>query len=231
MNAFITKDVDMFFMVESFLQQKGLLKGIISKSDSWLFKILGWLLFFNKGFNKYFITTIGSTVYWRQEDKNRVKDIYDAMTLSHEGVHLNDYKEWGGVFQISYLLPQLATIFCFLAFLSFINVYCLFFLLFIIMLLPMPSIFRLHWELKGYVISHILRCSVFIDNPKMYYQRYIEEQFVSSNYYFMFPFKKKLRKQFNTYLLNLDPFQKELIALWEDKLGIAIKDKIKDLMV
>jgi hypothetical protein len=70
---------------------------IVAKEDSTLMKIIGKLLFFNKGFMTNYVTTLGSTIY---APGGEISDI----TLQHELVHVKDWKRWNILFSLSYLL-------------------------------------------------------------------------------------------------------------------------------
>ena len=115
-----------------------------------------------------------------------IRDISIA-TLSHEYVHLSDRKRMSLFFNFLYLFPQIFAVFALLA------PHNLWFLLFLLCLLPIPSPGRAWAEFRGYRMSmavyHWLLCGRYsIDH--------ITHQFVSSNYYWMFPFKGFLRRKF-----------------------------------
>jgi hypothetical protein len=75
-------------------------------------KILGKLLFFNKGFNKY-ITTIGNTIYFGTKSDTENANLFTCSILVHELVHVYDSK-LDKLFSVKYLLPQLASVLFFI---------------------------------------------------------------------------------------------------------------------
>lgn len=158
---------------------------IAFKDESKLMGFISRLLFFNKKFMTSYITVIGRTVYFPSREwleKNRDSA---AQTLCHEFVHISDEKNVGSfVFRLSYLFPQWMSLFALTAF--FAGPLALIFLLF---LLPLPAPFRTFWELRGYAMTD----AVFFERYKQFAETgYLTSQFTSSNYYFMWPFKKAL---------------------------------------
>jgi hypothetical protein len=162
---------------------------IAFKDTSFLMKFLGVFLFFNKKFMTSYTTTIGRTVYfpseqWMTSNRNRA-----ARVLAHELTHIRDSKESGNlVFSYGYVFPQILSTIS-ISFLLTNNWLSLLFLLF---LLPVPSPTRSFWELRGYAISDMVafeQTGIFspIEN--------VIQQFVSSSYYFMWPFKSSLTKE------------------------------------
>lgn len=154
-----------------------------SKKDSRLMKVLAVILFFNKGFLDKYITTLYPYVYvpelpWTSSSvRSRIS------VLAHEYVHLKDRKRLGWLFDIMYLSPQ---IFALLALGAFWNLWWLLALLF---LLPLPSIGRAWIEYRGYRMTlamhwYLTGRHVSVD--------WIAKQFIKSNYYWMWPFKKSV---------------------------------------
>jgi len=185
------------------------------KDQSTSMKILGFFMFFNKKFMKSYSTTLGNVVYfpskvWLEADRDRA-----ARILAHELVHISDSKSMGEIeFSYSYLFPQI---------LSTISI-CFFlgcspwFLLFLLFLLPLPSPTRTYWELRGYAVTDMVN---YKQTGKFVPIEQIEKQFVSSSYYFMWPFKNHINK--------LIEENRKLIA--DNRLSekINIADKIKSL--
>lgn len=183
------------------------------KDKSFLMKLLGYLLFFNKDFMTRYITTIGYTVYVPNEaEYNANPDVYDEI-LTHEFVHMMDYKKWNILFSASYLFPQLLSALSLLSFLaighSLLWLLCLLFLTFAA---PLPAYFRMHWELRGYTMSAAYNKWVYnyTSTPSDYLDRFTE-----SGYYFMWPFKanmtNRLQAMFNKIadnsILSDEPFR------------------------
>lgn len=158
---------------------------IAFKNDSKFMRFLSWILFFNKKFMTNYVTVIGKTVYFPSEewlDNNRDSA---AQILCHEFVHIADEKSVGTfVFRLSYLFPQWLAIFALAA--VFAGPLALIFLFF---LLPLPAPFRTFWELRGYAMTD----AVFFSKHKQFADLgFLTKQFATSNYYFMWPFKKSL---------------------------------------
>lgn len=163
------------------------------KNQSLLMKILSYVLFFNKDFMSRYITTIGYTVYVpNEEDYKANPDMYDEI-LTHEFVHMMDYKKWNILFFASYLFPQCLSVLSLFSFLaighSLLWLLCLLFLVFVG---PLPAYFRMHWELRGYTMSAAYNRWVYnyFSTPTDYLDR-----FTGSGYYFMWPFAKNMTRR------------------------------------
>lgn len=159
---------------------------IVSKTTSFLMKVLSVLLFFNKSFMTSYISVIYPRMYvpklpWKENDH------YSAiLVLAHEWVHLSDRKRFGLLFDIGYLFPQCLAFLSLLA--PFLSVWWLLCLLF---LLPIPSPTRAWLEFRGY--SMTMACKWWLTGNEINYY-WIERQFVGQWYYFMWPFKGIVRK-------------------------------------
>ena len=150
---------------------------ITSKKDSKLMKALSFLLFFNKSFMTRYISVIGSTMYvpelpWKADD-----DYSAIVVLAHELKHLQDSREFPIIFELSYLFPQILSIFSVLA--VFFGPYWLFCLLF---LLPIPSPTRTYWEFRAFVNTLAVYYWFFEDFDDI---EHILKQFSGPYYYFM----------------------------------------------
>jgi len=161
---------------------------IVSKTTSFLMKVLSVILFFNKSFMTSYISVIYPRMYvpklpWKENDH------YSAiLVLAHEWVHLSDRKRFGRLFDIGYLFPQCLAFLSLLA--PFLSVWWLLCLLF---LLPIPSPTRAWLEFRGY--SMTMACKWWLTGNEINYY-WIERQFVGQWYYFMWPFKGIVRKMF-----------------------------------
>jgi len=161
---------------------------IVSKTTSFLMKVLSVILFFNKSFMTSYISVIYPRMYvpklpWKENDH------YSAiLVLAHEWVHLSDRKRFGLLFDIGYLFPQCLAFLSLLA--PFLSVWWLLCLLF---LLPIPSPTRAWLEFRGY--SMTMACKWWLTGNEINYY-WIERQFVGQWYYFMWPFKGIVRKMF-----------------------------------
>ena len=172
---------------------------IRSKKESKMMNFLSKVLFFNKRFMTGYVTTWYPHIYvpklpWREN--NHAPAI---ATLAHEWVHLYDRQRMGWVFNFLYMMPQCFFIFGLLAFWN------LWFLLFFLFLLPIPSPGRAWAEFRGYRMS--IAVYYWLSGQKVDL-KWIVDQFVSSNYYFMWPFRGYLMKK----------FQKEFDQIKKDEL-------------
>ena len=165
---------------------------VVEKSDSWLMKAIAKILFFNKRFLTGYITTIGTTIYWPKADDLNHNDF---STLFHEAQHAYDYKRFPPWFILSYLSPQILTILMLLAFVALTGALWWFvFLGAVAFLAPFPSVFRTHWEMRGLgcgMAFRIWTTGSIIDR----FKEFAVARFVGPDYYFMWPFKKWMRKK------------------------------------
>jgi hypothetical protein len=135
---------------------------------------------FNKRFNE-FTTTLYPTVYFPKRSMD-----YESlfMILAHEYVHLWDEKNHRFTFPLSYLMPQILSLFSVFAILAIFSPWFLFFLLFLVFLIPWPSKWRTHWELRGYAMSINTRNWLNLPVSQKGLNS-IVENFVNWNYYRM----------------------------------------------
>ena len=161
---------------------------IVSKTTSFLMKVLSIILFFNRSFMTSYISVIYPRMYVPKLPLKE-NDHYSAiLVLAHEWVHLSDRKRFGLLFDIGYLFPQCLAFLSLLA--PFLSVWWLLCLLF---LLPIPSPTRAWLEFRGY--SMTMACKWWLTGNEINYY-WIERQFVGQWYYFMWPFKGIVRKMF-----------------------------------
>ncbi|MCK9567833.1 DUF4157 domain-containing protein [Candidatus Pacearchaeota archaeon] len=172
------------------------------KNKSLFMKLLGFLLFFNKGFMTKYITTIGSTIYFTSEDFVNSQNQSAISVLAHELVHIQQAKRYGKVlFSILYLFPQCLAVFALLAPIS------LWFLLFLLCLAPLPAPWRTKFEVGGYTMSLFVlneQLIFFQNSPDKIYEILCEESdkinriyFVGPSYWFMWPFGVSYQLQNN----------------------------------
>ena len=168
------------------------------KDESFFMKILSFTLFFNPRFKTNYITTIGKKIYfpsqqWLKENRDSASRV-----LAHEYVHVLDSIEAGSfIFSYSYLFPQV------LATLSLCSLSGnLWWLLSLLFLLPIPAPMRCHYELRGYAMSDAVSYKVFGEFLPI---DFIEKQFLTSAYYYMWPFKHDIH---NRILANRDLIKK-----------------------
>ena len=161
---------------------------ILFKDESLFMKILSFVLFFNPRFKTNYITTIGKKIYfpskkWLEENRNSA-----AAVLAHEFVHVSDSIESGvSIFSYGYLFPQV------LATLSICSVSGnLWWLLFLLFILPIPAPMRCYYELRGYAMSDAVS---YKTTGEFLPIEFIEKQFLTSAYYYMWPFKYDIRNR------------------------------------
>lgn len=185
------------------------------KDKSLFMKFLSFVLFFNKDFSKKYITTIGSTIYFPSQKYVETNDLICTIILMHELVHIKDYYKFKILFSFLYLFPQILFP---LFILGFFNPY---FFIFSIFIIPIPALFRAYFEYKAYIMSmyatHQLSHKYdFNWSPDIAINSYIKN-FVTSNYYYMFPFKNYLIKcfyiKFREIQDDLHPFDDEIYKI------------------
>lgn len=166
------------------------------KDESWLMKLIGKVLFFNKGFMNSFVTTLGSTVYFPTRSRlEKSTSNHHLVTLSHEYMHARDAQRMNPIlFGFLYGVPQIFSLLALL--LCFYKVW-LGLLLFAIFLAPLPAYYRMKMERRGYAtslfalhelqkennLSHEACRDILLFKAKEY-----NKHFTGSNYYWMWPF-------------------------------------------
>jgi len=164
---------------------------IKDKKQSLLMKMLGGLLFFNPQFMQRYVTVIYPVMYVPDVPFKIQDHISATEILAHEYVHLRDRRALGLFFNFLYLSPQILSVFGLLGF-----YYSSWFLLFYLFILPWPSPARAWLEFRGYRMSlavmYWLRPQLDVDSAI----GFIADQFTSSNYFWMMPFEKFVRRAF-----------------------------------
>lgn len=196
--------MDAFDKVVSLGERKYGLK-ISYKNESVLMRILGKILFFNSKFMTNYVTTIGSTVYFPSRESVSKDRTSAATVLAHELVHIADSREVSSfIFSYTYLFPQVIAL---LSILSFFT--SKLWLLSLLFLLPIPSPTRAYWELRGYAMTDAVSYKI---SKKFFEIDFISKQFVSSSYYFMWPFKQDIehRIELNRLLIASGALSKKI---------------------
>lgn len=166
------------------------------KTESTFMKILGTLLFFNKGFMDRYTTTIGSTIYFPSEEYVVSKPTSAKVIFLHELTHIYDSKRLNNLlYSFLYLFPQILAP---LALLLLPVCWWLSLILFAVFLSPLPAYFRTYFEKRAYMVSlyaahKLSKGSYNLDRGKEHYIL----QFKTGSYYFMWWFDWKLRKDFD----------------------------------
>lgn len=167
------------------------------KNESLFMKIIGLLLFFNKDFMTKYITTIGNTIYFPNEQFIKENELNSISILAHEIVHLQQSKKYGNfLYSLLYLFPQCLFILALLAPIS--N----WFLLFLVCLFPLPAPWRAKFEEEGYTMSLFVidvelkafrNKQEYIHNTLIKTAENIDKIFFrGSAYWFMWPFGSNL---------------------------------------
>jgi hypothetical protein len=191
------------------------------KNESTLMKILGTIMFFNKGFMTKYTTTLGSTVYFPSINYIKLLPASSFILLLHELVHMHDEKKKGKfIFKLSYLFPQVLLPFaCFLFLLTWKIALPVLFLL----ALPLPAYWRMQYEKRAYIASlyatnKIALTSNFnphLDTSAAHYLLYFQD----SSYYFMWPFKS-LKNEFDQCVAKIQagqrPFDDQIFDVLDD---------------
>ena len=161
------------------------------KNNSLFMKILGFIMFFNRGFMTDYITTIGNTIYFPNQEMLKDNEISNCEVLAHELRHIQQNKKYGLLYSLGYLFPQILVIFSLLGFFN------LWFLLFLVFALPIPAIFRMIFEREGYkttifvlyiYLSQKNANSDWVNSVINNNINFADQQFTSSAYYYMWPF-------------------------------------------
>lgn len=151
------------------------------KDSSRLMKLIGKILFFNKGFMTDYVTTIGRTVYF----PNAEAESWDV--LAHEAVHALDYARRPVRFTLGYLMPQLLAVLAIGALGAFVCTWALLALVFLLALAPFPSPWRLARERRGYRMTVAADCLKWGEKTVMAddYIHWLSDIYTGSGYYFM----------------------------------------------
>ena len=161
---------------------------VVFKDESALMKFLNFFAqLFNKKFMTHYTTTIDRTVYFPSRANVMMQQSMYAEILAHELVHMTDRQREGALpYFFRYAFPQVLSVLSLLSVLAFWNPWFLLCLLFLVFLAPLPSPGRRDIELDGYEMSLAViywRQGELGDG----YFEWIADKFVSSDYYFMWP--------------------------------------------
>jgi hypothetical protein len=159
---------------------------VVAQEDWWLTRLL---LFIFPGL-KHYCQTIGYKII-DSKVNTECKDNWKV--LAHEGVHVQQEMKYSRLlFGFLYLLPQSLFILVFpITILSILNKWFLFGFLGLLFLTPIPAYFRARFELAGYTMSMAVnywRYGGILNTTK----DWVEKQFTSIGYWFMWPFKYRV---------------------------------------
>jgi hypothetical protein len=192
------------------------------KDESWVMRLISRFLIFNHGFMTQYTTTIGDTIYFPSRKFIKCHPISSSVVLLHELVHLYDQKRIGKIlFTLSYLFPQILVPICLLLF-TLVS-WKIMLPLTIICCLPIPAIFRMHWEKRAYLSSfYVLQClgNRMKFNPHLNTQEHTFLKFFhGKDYYYMWPFHD-IDKQFDIARENAmagkQPFEDPVFNMLDD---------------
>lgn len=156
------------------------------KDQDVFMKIVGALLFFNPGFMTSFITTVGNTIYWPNEQFIQSNPRGASEIFIHECTHMYDEKRLGSIpFKLGYLFPQV--LFLPVLLLLFLLSWKIVLPLALLCLAPWPAPFRAYFERRAYFVSMLAGYKLFNWDPKTAAPQYAGS-FKSSSYYWMMPF-------------------------------------------
>lgn len=163
------------------------------KDESLFMKVLGVLVWvFNRRFMRDYTTTVSPKVYFPSRAQAEANPRWVWKILTHEYVHLHDWKRSKVWFTFSYLLPQILALGALGALGAFWNLWFLLCLGFLVFAAPWGSRWRTHWELRGYTMSMAVnywRYGSISDTQK----ENIARNFYGMDYYRMCPNKEKIR--------------------------------------
>jgi hypothetical protein len=163
------------------------------KNESPLMRLLGKILFFNPQFMTSYITTIGKTIYFPTKEDILGGKMWDV--LAHEGVHIIDSQKKPIRYSLSYLFPQILSVFALFSLLAFFNTGLLLFLLFLIALAPWPARWRVGIERRAYLMSMVCDSMRYGEAwiRSDYYKLAMAQMYIGPGYYFMMWDKNRAR--------------------------------------
>lgn len=194
----------------------------VIKDESSFMRLIGKILFFNRGFMTIFITTIGQTIYWPRdiwEDDYAVWSV-----LPHELTHAMDFRRMGLIpAALIYLFPQVLAVFALGAIGAIWDVRFLWFLLALIFLFPWPAPGRKYMEMRGFAMSVATDMWANPTHKREEAPNWILDNFTGPNYYWMWPFRKHLEAQFKTWITWIND------GTIDEKMPLAkvLRDKIQ----
>jgi hypothetical protein len=198
---------------------------IQTKESSWLMRLIGRVLFFNKSFMSTYITTIGNTIYFPETLLNHDESF--CSVIPHELVHAQDMgsKWW---MSILYLFPQILFLFSFFSIFAVFNTWNLLWLVCIIFLLPLPAYWRKNFEMRGNALSMAVLEWTYGISDQAYLTippPYICRAFTGADYYYMWPFKQKVTDELQTWIFRIQTDQLGKYILIADEIKPIFKDK------
>jgi len=188
------------------------------KDESKFMKLLGMILFFNKNFSKSYLTTINNTIYLPNKQWLESKPISSISTILHELVHVSDKNKYGFLlFTFAYLFPQILLILS----IPLIIISWKFIIISLFLISPIPALGRAYLEYRAYCMTiyvlYVLTKQYGLNVDFSTLKSNIVNQFTSSSYYFMFPFKNIINSKLNNViencLKNKHPFEDKIFIM------------------
>ena len=191
---------------------------IVAKDESFWQRLIGFLMFWNRGYMKSYVSVFYPNVYWPTRkgyeeidggNKIWVSGYYDDpwvsfKILSHERVHLKDDKDNRGSFGFGYASPQIWTLAAVLGLLAiWFWPWGLFGLLPLLCAIPWPSPWRVKWELHGYAMNLAInywKHGSIRDSTL----EWIADQLTKSSYYFPSWSRKKMMKRLRGIVVDIE---------------------------
>lgn len=177
--------------------------GLRYKNRSWSSKVIAVLVWlFNRHYLTRYTTTRYPKVYFPSRKYVDQKPLFSFKILMHEYVHLFDRRELGWWFSIGYAMPQilgllLVVVFVVLGFVLTTEQWWWALLVGVpgvVCLAPVPAYWRMKFEMRGYAMNMAIdywRYGSVQESTK----EWVVGQFTGPMYYFMWPFKKGMRKR------------------------------------
>jgi len=170
-----------------------------SKEDVWHQRLLGKIFYWlgDESYREFNCTTIGGVIY----TPKMVKDVLNDPILAHEVVHVRQHRAWGWIWEVSYLFPQILGL---LALKGFWNPM---WFLWALCFLPLPAPFRMWSELKAYKttmsVDYWRWGGMNLEQFQAYLNTYLLPKFTTRQYFWMWPFKGYLSRQFQAHWVYL----------------------------
>ena len=158
-------------------------------------RIIGALVFFNRSYMIDYVSTFYPVVYWPTEDAYKSNPWESFKILSHEYVHLDDARKQRLWFPFSYIMPHWLVLCASLAvFAIWFSNWWLIALAALLFGCPIPAVWRMNWELRGYTMSMAIDAWKY-GSIQPSTVDWISKQFTGPDYYFMWPFREGIRRK------------------------------------
>jgi hypothetical protein len=191
------------------------------KDTNWFMKLLGTLLFFNPGFMSKYITTIGDTIFFPSQSYIDARPTSASIIILHELTHINDSTKINDIiFNFLYLIPQILSLPILL--LLFCLTWKIVVPLAILFACPLPSYFRMVFEKRAYMVSLYANnaiCKKYNLIPDLAAEKTsIMSNFITSAYYFMWPFSASLSSEFDAAITAIQNGKRPFNDPWFDQI-------------